>query len=181
MNESDKRNRIQQIRARAAEYRQQGLEDQARQQAKLADELQRRLDEPAQSDSDRVEYLGTLTETQRRQITEELVILGKIRREEEAQKTMTVAAAMYELERYEEVATRTERQTLPPWEQIPDHGWDRIAVELLWTGYSDPYIAVRVGGGIASKTVTNRLSMLRQQYPELVPRRDRLRQMKNGT
>lgn len=65
---------------------------------------------------------------------------------------------------------------LEPWDRIPDVGWDRLAVQMLWKGYTDPEIGKKVGR--ASKTVTNRMSRLRQQYPELVPTRDDLRKRK---
>lgn len=64
-----------------------------------------------------------------------------------------------------------------PWEQIPDHAWDRTAVELLYRGLSDSEIARAVG--VDAKTVTNRLSALRGQFPETVLTREQLkRQLK---
>lgn len=61
-----------------------------------------------------------------------------------------------------------------PWLEIPDHGWDRKAVELLHKRFTDAEIASRLH--LAPKTVTNRLSKLRQQYSELVPTRMMLRE-----
>ena len=63
-----------------------------------------------------------------------------------------------------------------PWEDIPDHRWDRKAVQMLWEGYQDPQIAKKLD--VSSKTVTNRLSFLRQLYPDCVPTRDELRKKK---
>jgi hypothetical protein len=67
-----------------------------------------------------------------------------------------------------------------PWQSIPNNSWDRLAVELLWKGFSDPEIASKVGKDIVPKTVTNRLSDLRGQYPDLVPTREKLKQMSRG-
>jgi len=59
-----------------------------------------------------------------------------------------------------------------PWLQIPDVGWDRIAVRLVHQGYSSAEIARKIEKGIVPKTVENRLSALRAQYgPEIVPYR----------
>lgn len=56
-----------------------------------------------------------------------------------------------------------------PWEQIPDHGWDRVAVRMWCEGYTAQEIGSRLG--LAPGTVYNRLSKLRQQYPEAsIPR-----------
>lgn len=62
-----------------------------------------------------------------------------------------------------------------PWEQLPDVSWDRDAVQLLCRGLTDREIAKRVGKDITAKTVSNRLSVLRQQYPGLVPTREELK------
>lgn len=60
------------------------------------------------------------------------------------------------------------------WLQIPDVGWDRIAVRLVHQGYSSAEIARKIEKGIVPKTVENRLSALRAQYgPEIVPYRKR--------
>lgn len=59
-----------------------------------------------------------------------------------------------------------------PWLQIPDVGWDRMAVRLVHQGYSSAEIARKIEKGIVPKTVENRLSALRAQYgPEIVPYR----------
>lgn len=63
-----------------------------------------------------------------------------------------------------------------PWEIIPDQGWNRKAVELLWRGYSGDVIARQVS--VEHKTVLNRLSDLRKIYgAEIVPY---LRDKKSG-
>jgi DNA-binding NarL/FixJ family response regulator len=63
-----------------------------------------------------------------------------------------------------------------PWNKSPDSKWDRKAVKMLWEGNKDPEIANELN--VVSKTVTNKLSSLRQQYPDLVPTRDELRKKK---
>lgn len=56
----------------------------------------------------------------------------------------------------------------PPWEQIPDHEWDRKALKLWWEDYPGPEISQQLH--VAHKTVTNQLSLLRKLYGEaLVP------------
>jgi len=59
-----------------------------------------------------------------------------------------------------------------PWERIPDHGWDRAAVKLLFDGYTDPEIAGKLH--LSAKTVTNRLSALRGLYPKIVLKREEI-------
>jgi hypothetical protein len=51
-----------------------------------------------------------------------------------------------------------------PWELIPEHRWDRTAVEMWCEGYFAQEIANRVN--VTAKTVHNRLSKLRQLYPD---------------
>ena len=63
-----------------------------------------------------------------------------------------------------------------PWENIPDYRWDRDAVRGLWEGLTSKEIADRLSSGLNAKTVTNRLSVLRKQYPKYVPIRDHLKQ-----
>jgi hypothetical protein len=67
-------------------------------------------------------------------------------------------------------------ESLEPWEQIEDYKWDRKAVQLLWEGYEDSDIAKQVGRD--AKTVTNRLSVLRGQYPKQVPTRSELKALR---
>jgi hypothetical protein len=63
------------------------------------------------------------------------------------------------------VALQAETQ---PWEQIPDHLWDRKALELWWQDYTCPEIGNKIGQ--SPKTVLNRISVLRKLYGEaLVP------------
>lgn len=59
---------------------------------------------------------------------------------------------------------------LEPWEKIPDHGWDRIAVKMLWEGAAHKDIAKKINRTTA--TVANRLSKLRKnkKYKGLVPK-----------
>ena len=66
---------------------------------------------------------------------------------------------------------------LEPWEKILEHSWDRMAVELWHRGFSSPEIAYRVGK--ASKTVTNRLSVLRLRYGDEIIPYDEQRKRKN--
>ena len=55
-----------------------------------------------------------------------------------------------------------------PWMQIPDHGWDRRALEYRWRGYTIPEIAGRLD--LSARTVANRLSILRAACgPQIVP------------
>jgi len=82
-----------------------------------------------------------------------------------------------EARKYGERGKETERK---PWENIPDNGWNRKAVELLWAGHTDPDIARALGTGLVAKTVTNRLSELRQQFPEHVPTRAKIKQLNSN-
>lgn len=52
----------------------------------------------------------------------------------------------------------------PPWESIPDHLWDRLAIQLWCAGLSNQEIGLRLS--LQPRTVTNRISMLRQSYPQ---------------
>ncbi|HNT23303.1 MAG TPA: hypothetical protein PKM21_02980 [Anaerolineales bacterium] len=51
-----------------------------------------------------------------------------------------------------------------PWELIPEHYWDRLAVEMWCNGHKAKEIAPKVG--VSAEAVTNRLSELRKFYPE---------------
>jgi hypothetical protein len=51
-----------------------------------------------------------------------------------------------------------------PWDLVPDHLWDRMAVELWCNGYQGGEIAQRVS--VAPGTVHNRISELRKLYPD---------------
>lgn len=67
-------------------------------------------------------------------------------------------------------ALASESRRTEPWLRIPDAGWDRIAVRLVYEGYTSGEIARRIEKGIVAKTVENRLSTLRAMYgPEVVP------------
>jgi hypothetical protein len=81
-----------------------------------------------------------------------------------------------------QVATSIQNNELEPklnaWEQIPDHKWDRLAVRLLWEEYQDPEIRDKIDKRLTSKTITNRLSVLRQQFPKLVPTREQLKRLR---
>jgi hypothetical protein len=65
---------------------------------------------------------------------------------------------------------------LGPWQKIPDHSWDRRAVEMLWKEYTSPEIGRAIG--VSSKTIDNRLTILRKLHPGLVPKREELRQIR---
>ncbi len=70
-----------------------------------------------------------------------------------------------------------------PWEEIPDHAWDRKALALWWEDYSCPEIGEKLSQ--SAKTVLNRLSALRQMYgTEIVPtdkqRRERNRKVRTS-
>lgn len=54
-------------------------------------------------------------------------------------------------------------QKRQPWEAIPDHLWDRLAVKLWCSGYTNQEIAQRVK--VHPRTITNRISELRRRYP----------------
>lgn len=73
-------------------------------------------------------------------------------------------------------SSQAEALAAKPWLEIPDHNWDRCAVELLWMGYMDSEIADKCSVD-NPKTVTNRLSALRGQHPKLVPRRMELKKL----
>lgn len=75
-----------------------------------------------------------------------------------------------------EAEPETPSPTAEPWTQVPDVGWDRQALKLWWAGYTVPQIAARLH--LNEKTVRNRLSTLRQIYPEeIVPTANQLRKM----
>jgi hypothetical protein len=68
---------------------------------------------------------------------------------------------------------------LDVWEKIADYKWDRLAVRMLYEGYTSPEIASKIGD-LSAKTVDNRLSVLRRQYDfietrEEIERQKRLR------
>ncbi len=62
--------------------------------------------------------------------------------------------------------TNCDRQPidLKPWEKIPDHYWDRTAVEMWCKGNTNQEIATRVK--VHPRTVTNRIIELRRLYPK---------------
>lgn len=70
-------------------------------------------------------------------------------------------------------------ENLEPWERIPNYRWDRDAVRMLWEGYEDSEIAKHVSPPVVPKTVINRLSRLRKQYPDEVPTRSQLRRKRS--
>ena len=53
---------------------------------------------------------------------------------------------------------------LKPWEIIPDHLWDRAAVKVWCSGFSNREIAKWVK--VHPRTVTNRICELRRRYPQ---------------
>jgi hypothetical protein len=64
---------------------------------------------------------------------------------------------------------------LDVWEKIPDSKWDRLAVKMLYEGYTSPEIASKIGT-VTAKTVDNRLSALRSQYDFIETREEIERQ-----
>jgi hypothetical protein len=59
-----------------------------------------------------------------------------------------------------------------PWENIPDVGWNRRAVELWHAGYTAREIARMIDRGLAPKTIANVISNLRGIYgTDVVPER----------
>jgi hypothetical protein len=57
-----------------------------------------------------------------------------------------------------------------PWQRLPEHLWDRQAVELWWAGHSHKEIGQQLSQ--APKTVRNRLAQLRKAFgPQIVPLR----------
>ena len=64
---------------------------------------------------------------------------------------------------------------LDVWEKIPDYKWDRLAVRMLYEGYTSPEIASKIGD-LSAKTVDNRLSVLRSQYDFIETREEIERQ-----
>jgi|GEM_PF-6680708 len=69
-------------------------------------------------------------------------------------------------------------EQVPPWKQIPDHGWDRLAVELWSKGYTCKEIARKID--VSEKTVLNRLSDLRKTHGEEIIPSDERRKRKLG-
>jgi hypothetical protein len=64
-----------------------------------------------------------------------------------------------------------------PWNQIPEKSWDRIALEFWYKGYLAKEIATKVNNQtnsrIIGKSVTNKISALRQMYgEEIVPKNE---------
>ena len=72
-----------------------------------------------------------------------------------------------------QVAVVVPQQTVlsrQPWHQVPEHLWDRKAVELWWAGHSQKEIGQQLSQ--APKTVRNRLAQLRKEFgPQIVPLR----------
>jgi len=74
----------------------------------------------------------------------------------------------------EKVIPPAESPDEEPWMAVPDHGWDRQALELWWEGYTVGDVASHLS--LSEKTVRNRLTALRQAYgAEIVPRVEGLR------
>lgn len=60
---------------------------------------------------------------------------------------------------------------IKPWEQIPDHYWDRDALRLWWSGYTNIEIGKSIS--VTPRRVTNRLSDLRKLFgEEIVPKKE---------
>jgi hypothetical protein len=63
-----------------------------------------------------------------------------------------------------------------PWKKIPDHNWDRQALELWWTGCTHREIGEKVR--VTGHTVQNRMTDLRNTYGiEIVPTKKQLQEM----
>jgi hypothetical protein len=81
----------------------------------------------------------------------------------------------FEVQEAESPAPTEEAAGRKPWEQIPDHNWDRKALELWCTGYTHREIGDKVG--VTGKTVQNRMIDLRKFYgTEIVPYKKQLQQ-----
>ncbi len=66
-------------------------------------------------------------------------------------------------------------QDIPPWEQIPDHEWDRQALKLWWEGLTCGKIGKIVC--VEEKTVRNRkCALLKKHGTEIVPTDKQLRE-----
>lgn len=67
---------------------------------------------------------------------------------------------------------RDKSETLPPWERIPNIGWNRKAIQLWHEGYTTAEIAKRVGKD--EQTIRNKIANLRKEHgEEIVPSRRR--------
>jgi hypothetical protein len=64
----------------------------------------------------------------------------------------------------EKETTNLEAKKLEPWDLIPDHSWDKAAVEMWQAGNTNLMIGMRVHA--APRTVTNVISKLRKRYPQ---------------
>jgi hypothetical protein len=69
-------------------------------------------------------------------------------------------------------SAQTAEDAPKPWENIPDVGWNRKAVELWHAGYTAKEIAERIDRDLTSKTILNVISNLRRIYStDVVPER----------
>ena len=65
---------------------------------------------------------------------------------------------------------------MEPWEKIPDHYWDQVAVKMWHHGHTNREIGNRVS--VDPRTVTNRLCALRKLHgTEIVPFNDQRRNL----
>lgn len=72
------------------------------------------------------------------------------------------------------------KSDFPPEEQIEDHSWDRYALKCWYEGDSNRKIAEKIKkkfglGNLDSRTVTNRISQLRQLYGNSIVPTDKQR------
>lgn len=74
------------------------------------------------------------------------------------------------------IETEGKRESLKPWEKIPDHLWDRVALEMWHNGHTNREIGQKVS--VTPEAITNRLSELRKQYGEEVVPKDGERRKK---
>jgi len=56
------------------------------------------------------------------------------------------------------------KQDIKPWEKIPENNWDREAIKMWCEGNTNKEIGSRVS--VNRRSVTNRICILRKQYPE---------------
>lgn len=69
--------------------------------------------------------------------------------------------------------THNEIENLHPWQRIPDHFWDRQAVEMWCNGYTAREIGHKVY--VTPRRVANRISELRKIYPFIPTNKERYR------
>jgi hypothetical protein len=97
------------------------------------------------------------------------------------ERRLTPEEAAYNFSQYAEVRVFTvtlpddPNCDIPPWNSIvPDVGYDRKLLGLLWKGMQYQEVAQVLG--IDDKTLMNRVSLLRKQYgEEMIPKQEEIR------